>query len=433
MSDDRITGWVDSFRRSILWNCNFCNFDDCDQKRNFDQAIRIISALNTGESDSHTFSLVQEEGISCFDETQDLDKAEALFKYLLDQRSVADGCGVELQGIVSRPELNGCRGIVIGKFDAEQHRWPVLVSITSNVDEELLLAPENFRVKEPPGIAECPKYLFCLAQIILQKEQSLELSRQVNSLLKEFIIASRSDDLLPIVVQAKSGLIKSQFKLARDLLEVRPFDDDEVETLFESVVTGCTASDALHEPRLKEAHGYLALGLPVSKVLILLKNDGFEVSPEFGKYLEASVFLAKYYYDKAVAAPAIFDMLERVAAISENLAKAAQHGHYIARAELSMILQEGRHGVPRDFQRAFSLAEAGAQLGCCHCQGALACCYYFGRGVEKSANEALKLANESRDKGSAYGFHVCTLPFPSRCSPHDATAGLERNLSRVEG
>ena len=36
----------------------------------------------------------------------------------------------------------------------------------------------------------------------------------------------------------------------------------------------------------------------------------------------------------------------------------------------------------------------------------MACCYYFGRGVEKSANEALKLANESRDKGSAYGFYA---------------------------
>jgi hypothetical protein len=59
------------------------------------------------------------------------------------QRTLADGCRVELQGIVSRPEINGCRGIVIGEFDMEKQRWPVLVMKRRGRDEEMLLRPVN--------------------------------------------------------------------------------------------------------------------------------------------------------------------------------------------------------------------------------------------------------------------------------------------------
>jgi hypothetical protein len=54
-----------------------------------------------------------------------------------------DGSRVELKGIVSRPEINGCRGVVIGNFDAEKQRWPVLVTKRRGRDEEMLLKPTN--------------------------------------------------------------------------------------------------------------------------------------------------------------------------------------------------------------------------------------------------------------------------------------------------
>jgi hypothetical protein len=56
---------------------------------------------------------------------------------------LAHGCQVALQGIVSRPEINGCKGIIIGKFDAEKQRWPVLVANRRGRGEEMLLRPAN--------------------------------------------------------------------------------------------------------------------------------------------------------------------------------------------------------------------------------------------------------------------------------------------------
>jgi len=61
--------------------------------------------------------------------------------FMPQQRNLKDGCRVELKGIVSRPEINGCRGVVIGKFDAEKQRWPVLVIKRRGRNEEMLLKP----------------------------------------------------------------------------------------------------------------------------------------------------------------------------------------------------------------------------------------------------------------------------------------------------
>ena len=39
------------------------------------------------------------------------------------------GCQVRIKDIVSRPEINGCTGIIIGQFDSEKRRWPVEVML----------------------------------------------------------------------------------------------------------------------------------------------------------------------------------------------------------------------------------------------------------------------------------------------------------------
>jgi len=63
--------------------------------------------------------------------------------FMSQQRNLKGGSQVELKGIVSRPEINGCRGVVIGKFDAEKQRWPVLVIRGWGRNEEMLLKPTN--------------------------------------------------------------------------------------------------------------------------------------------------------------------------------------------------------------------------------------------------------------------------------------------------
>jgi len=82
---------------------------------------------------------------------------------------------------------------------------------------------------------------------------------------------------------------------------------------------------------------------------------------------------------------------------------AVGHGHVLSRAELADMLIEGREGVAMDRKRAFGLVEEGARLGCHHCQGVLAICYFFGLGCAKDAARSLALARASAGKGSKYG------------------------------
>jgi TPR repeat protein len=75
---------------------------------------------------------------------------------------------------------------------------------------------------------------------------------------------------------------------------------------------------------------------------------------------------------------------------------------------------EDREGVANDEERGFELAEeeaaaaaaaaaAGAGLGCHHCQGVLAHCYYYSFGCELDEARSLELARESSGRGSRYG------------------------------
>jgi len=66
----------------------------------------------------------------------------------------------------------------------------------------------------------------------------------------------------------------------------------------------------------------------------------------------------------------------------------------------------GRQGVAKDHKAAFELAEEGARLGCHHCQGVMANCYYRGYGCERDHVQSLELARESSGRGSRYGQHT---------------------------
>jgi len=67
------------------------------------------------------------------------------------------------------------------------------------------------------------------------------------------------------------------------------------------------------------------------------------------------------------------------------------------------LLIDGREGVSKDHKKAFELAEEGARLGCHHCQGVVAYCYYRGYGCERDRAQSLELARESSGRGSRYG------------------------------
>jgi TPR repeat protein len=81
-------------------------------------------------------------------------------------------------------------------------------------------------------------------------------------------------------------------------------------------------------------------------------------------------------------------------------------GHLPSRARMAWLLRDGREGVARDHNRAFELVEEGTRLGCHHCQGVMAYCYYHGDGCVKDAARSSELARESSEKGSRYGQYV---------------------------
>jgi TPR repeat protein len=94
------------------------------------------------------------------------------------------------------------------------------------------------------------------------------------------------------------------------------------------------------------------------------------------------------------------------AAAAQQLQRAIGHGHLPSRALKAWILLRGREGVAQDCNGAFELVEEGASLGCHHCQGVMAACYWGGDGCEEDEARSLELARESSGKGSRYGQYV---------------------------
>jgi TPR repeat protein len=91
------------------------------------------------------------------------------------------------------------------------------------------------------------------------------------------------------------------------------------------------------------------------------------------------------------------------AAAVAALQRAIDLGHLHSRALLAWLHIEGREGVAKDVDKGFELAEEGARLGCHHCQGVWAYCYYEGIGCELDKARSLELARESSSSGCKYG------------------------------
>ena len=91
------------------------------------------------------------------------------------------------------------------------------------------------------------------------------------------------------------------------------------------------------------------------------------------------------------------------AAAVMQVQRAIDFGDFTSLALKAWLLIKGREGVAEDKKRGFKLAEEGARLGCHHCQGAVAYCYYEGYGCKAYHVLSLELARESSGRGSRYG------------------------------
>jgi TPR repeat protein len=93
----------------------------------------------------------------------------------------------------------------------------------------------------------------------------------------------------------------------------------------------------------------------------------------------------------------------RCAAAVVPLQRAIDLEYSSSRALLAWLHIWGREGVAKDCDRAFELAEEGVRLGCHHCQGVVALCYWWGWGCGKDEARSLELALESSRRNSRYG------------------------------
>jgi TPR repeat protein len=111
----------------------------------------------------------------------------------------------------------------------------------------------------------------------------------------------------------------------------------------------------------------------------------------------------------------IFNEAKRLLSITQCVAAVVlleennKFGHLPSRALLASILVWGRKGVANDRNRTYKLAYSGTLLGCHHCQGMLAYCYWYGFNSRPNFAQAYTLAKESSDKGSPHGHYVLGL------------------------
>ena len=61
----------------------------------------------------------------------------------MSRRNLAVNFWVVLDGIITRPEINGCRAVLCGEFNSEKQRWPVRVLKRRGGEEEMLLKAAN--------------------------------------------------------------------------------------------------------------------------------------------------------------------------------------------------------------------------------------------------------------------------------------------------
>jgi TPR repeat protein len=106
----------------------------------------------------------------------------------------------------------------------------------------------------------------------------------------------------------------------------------------------------------------------------------------------------------ATACPALLLRAQtQCIAAAAQLQQAVTLGHLHSRADLAWMLIDGREGVARNQAKAFELVNEGARLGCCHCAGVIACCYWGGFGCVADKPLSLQLARVSALGGSRYG------------------------------
>jgi len=175
------------------------------------------------------------------------------------------------------------------------------------------------------------------------------------------------------------------------------------------------AGAAVYDMSLTHAERLRAVGCGFKGRLMRLLSLGVGRHFEPQSNLRAC-YTMMYMHVRRVAAVLAAAVRDKAAKEAEELCSSGQCAAAVVRLQRAIYLGDlpscalkawlhirGREGVARDQKKAFELAEEGARLGCHHCQGVLANCYFGGCGCEIDHARSLELARESSGRGSRYG------------------------------
>jgi TPR repeat protein len=182
------------------------------------------------------------------------------------------------------------------------------------------------------------------------------------------------------------------------------------------------AGAPVYDMSLTRAERLRAVGCGLKGKLVRMLSLGFGRQFELHRNRPAACHKMMYIIARRVAAELAAALRHEAAKKAEELCASGQCaaavvplqraidlGDLPSRALKAWLLIHGREGFANDLKRGFELAKEGVRLGCHHCQGVMAKCYFWGNGCRINHARSLELARESSGRGSRYGQYALGL------------------------
>jgi TPR repeat protein len=186
-------------------------------------------------------------------------------------------------------------------------------------------------------------------------------------------------------------------------------------------LTEADSKDVLHIPKQRHS-SYCGM-------ILFVAGHIMNGCPTTGRRKDLRTLILQYTTTRTPAA--LYNRAMSLVAIGQCAAAmvclnlAAARGHLPSRALMAHMLICYREGVAWDYRTAFELVVEGTRLGCHHCQGVMAFCYWGGWGCVRDETRSLELARESSGKGSRYGQYVLGRLY------HDGVGGVAQDYAQA--
>jgi TPR repeat protein len=293
-----------------------------------------------------------------------------------------EGSRVRVDGLVSKPAMNGRTGVICGAFITDTGRWPVQIDGNgSSLQLHVALRPCNIQLLPIHSLADKNSPVKTTTKHIAAVVQAGGRVRM-----------QHPSTLHPVIARLAQHPASS--------LAVREFVAQLPAHFLYRLATRISVQrwEAVFRCRPSRAHAkqWHVIGIDIASRRHFL---GSKLNEAEGLFEEGQRLYGEQRFSEA----------------AERWGRAALLQHAPLHAHLSNVLIDGRAGVAKDEKRAFVLASAGAALGCAHSKGALGRCYVWGCGVAADEARGLALGRESAAAGSCFGQFVVGVCYDFGC------------------